>query len=551
VLDTGQFLPDTAVLARVDERVIRVERFVDAYFASLAQVRPAPDSLGRVEFLDAMINKEILALTALAIERPFGFEDRQVLREHTDRVLSNVLYQRAVLDSVAVTEDDIVRTHAQFGREQRYLRIRFADPNLAAAVRRALLDRKLTWNEAVRRHSKDAATSPDGDIGWVSRASFDPQTAMDAWDLKPGEISPVVRDLDGFNLLKLVERRPVEPPALEPMRSLLRNTLQEHRAALLANRLQAQVAARIGMAYDTTNIRWAAAKFQGQSVVEQGEGAIVLNLGGIGGDLEPADTARVLARHRGGRYTLGEFLHTYNHQPPIMRQPVGDFESFRARLDAFVLEPHMAEEAKARGLEGDSLAKALVERKVEELRVEHLFQDSVLTRVWISPADRRRYYDDRIAQFITYPVARFAAIVRDSKAGADSVVARLRAGERAADILHADSLRGVTSGSIQERQDDGRAGPYHKLLFGELRPGQTSVQGPDRDGTWLVLQLIDYDPGRQLPYEEVQLLIDESLQNIRAEEMLKALIARHRKRLRIETHPELVMRIRLSDPSAR
>jgi hypothetical protein len=197
------------------------------------------------------------------------------------------------------------------------------------------------------------------------------------------------------------------------------------------------------------------------------------------------------------------------------------------------------------------MAVAEIEKKREELLVEHLFQDSVQSRVWIPPAERRKYYEERTAQFITYPRVRFAAIVRETRAGADSLVARLRAGEKAEDILRADSLAGLTSGSIQERLDKPEKGPHHSILFGELRPGQSTVVGPDREGTWLVLHLLEFDQGRLLPYEQVESYIDEALQNIHAERMLIDLIARHRRRYKVESHPELVMRVRLVDPAGK
>src|SRR5262249_12283244 len=68
--DRGQFLPDTALLVRVEDRVTRVHDFVDAYFGSYAEYRPKPDSAGRVEFMNSIINKEVLGLTALASNRP-------------------------------------------------------------------------------------------------------------------------------------------------------------------------------------------------------------------------------------------------------------------------------------------------------------------------------------------------------------------------------------------------------------------------------------------------------------------------------------------------
>ena len=545
------FLPDSFVLARVNNRAIRVERFVDAYFASYGPVRPNTDSLGRVEFLNSMVNKEVMALTALAVNRPLDFEDRATMREHTERTLSNVLYQRTVLDSVVVSEDEIRRSYDGYGREQRYRRIGFEDPNTAAAVRRLLVAHTLTWNDAVRRYSSPPSTTPDGDMGWVSRSSVDYRMAQLVWDLEPGQVSEVVNAADGVFLMQLVERRKVARPAFDPLRPLLTSQLRSLNASGRAGRLQAQMATRIGMVYDSTNIRWAVARFQGAQAVKQDGHEIVLDLGHVGGNLDPADTSRVLARHRDGRLTLSEFLSEYNRQPPTQRLPIGDFDSFRARLDAIVLEPYMAEEARARGLEKDSLAVALVDQRREELLVDHLFADSVQSRVWIRAEDRKRYYSDHLAQFFTYPVARYAAIVRSSEAGAESIMARLKRGEQAAEILRADSLAGEVSGSIKEVRDEGRGGQYFKIIFGELRPGQATVVGPDKEGTWMVLQLLEFDAGRQLPYEQVESLVEESLQNIKAEEMLKALLARLKKRYRIESRPELVMRIDLVDPTLR
>ena len=544
-------LPDSTVLARVNDRAIRADRFVDAYFASYGPVRPKPDSLGRVEFLNSMINKEVMALTALQVNKPLEFEDRTVMREHTERVLSNALYFRAVTESVVVSDEDVRKFYAQYGREQRYRRIGYDDPYTAAAAREQIIARKLAWNDAARRSPMFDAAHPDGDIGWIKRDVLDPRTASQVWDLAAGQISPVINAQDGFFLMQLVESRKVDLPAFEPMRRVLESQLRELAAADRASRLQTQVGARIGMAYDTTNIRWAAAKFHGVQAVKREGREMTLDLGEVGGDLEPADTSRVLARHRDGRFTLGDFVHEYNHQSPMMRQPVGDFETFRAQLDAIVLEPYMAEEARVRDLEKDPIVVAQVAQKREELLVDHLYADSVESRVYVSSADRHRYYDQHQAQFVTFASVRYAAIVRGSEAGADSVMARLKAGEKAENILHADSLAGFTSGSIKETRDEGHGGQYNKILFGELRPGQSTVVGPDKEGTWMVLQLLEFNPPRQLPYERVEPIIDESLQNIRSEEMLKALIKRLSKRYKIESHPEWVMRVRFQDPAGR
>ena len=86
------------------------------------------------------------------------------------------------------------------------------------------------------------------------------------------------------------------------------------------------------------------------------------------------------------------------------------------------------------------------------------------------------------------------------------------------------------------------------MIFEELRPGQATVVGPDREGRYAVIQLMQYDPGRQLPFEEAEAYVSESLQNIAADKLLRAMIGRLEKRYPSSWRPELVMRIRLVDP---
>jgi hypothetical protein len=106
----------------------------------------------------------------------------------------------------------------------------------------------------------------------------------------------------------------------------------------------------------------------------------------------------------------------------------------------------------------------------------------------------------------------------------------------------------VRRGTIQVRSQNDH-GPFQKVLFEELRPGQVSVDGPDKNGDYIVLQSIAYDPGHQLQYAEVERLVDESVQNLASEELLNKFIARHRKDYAVEVHPERVMRFQLKTPS--
>ncbi len=550
VPDTGQFLPDTTTLIRVGGRVTRVRDFVELYFASDPQFRPPPDSLGRLEFLNSLINREVMALTARDVGRPLTFEDRAALREHRERILSDIAFRRLVADSVRIREADLQRIYEQYKYEQRMRLIRFADHATATRVRAELVAKRLAWAEAVRRHHRPLAGEPaDGEVGWLPRAAFDPGTGLVLYGLKPGEISEVLTADEGYRVYQAVERRKVDAPAYVGVRRLIYMHLRNHLAAGHAARVQAEVSRDLGIRHDSTNIAWAAPRFTSRPLMESGQGGqVILNLDREVPTFTPEESARVLARHRDGEFTLGDFVQAYSAVSGPMRPVVSDARSFQEYVDLMILQPYMARLAEARGFDRDSLAMALMASREEQLRVEHLYSDSISSRVWNDPQERRAFYRENLQQLVTYPSVRFAAIVRFSQGAADSLAARLRAGERAADILRADSLSGLLSGSIQERRQN-EQGPHHTLLFQELRPGDLRVIGPDESGHWLVLQSLAFDPGRQLSYEEAEHMVDDALRERKSEAMLLALVARHKARYGVEAHPERLMRVRLTDPT--
>ena len=107
VPDTGQFLPDSVWLLRVGPRVTKVGDYVRSWFTSYPEYRPGQDSLGRVQFLNSLLHKDVLGMTALALNRPLVFEDRLALNETRQRSLANATYQRFVRDSITVSDAEV------------------------------------------------------------------------------------------------------------------------------------------------------------------------------------------------------------------------------------------------------------------------------------------------------------------------------------------------------------------------------------------------------------------------------------------------------------
>ena len=549
VPDTGQFLADSVWLVRVGPRVTTVGDFVAKYFNTYPEYRTSQDSLGRVKFLNSLINKDILGMTALAQNRPLGFEDRLALRETRQRALATAVYQRFVADSIVVTDTEVRELWASYKWAQRFRHILLHDRNAAERVRRELVSGRITWMAAVKKYSiATTDRAPDGDLGWGARDKMERTTANRIYTLKPGETSLPVQDRTGWHIIQSTERKPQEPPSYEGIRRALRRQLAEAKQVEIQERLLAVLRFKVGMFYDTANVNFASSKFGETMKVKQEALAASFEIDGSVPEFAPEDTSRVLATWKDGRFSLGALLHAYSDIPPILRPALNVPDAVFGFVESIVIEPTIADYGAQMGLDKDPLVKGPIDLKLEELMVEKLYQDSVGTRVWVSKDERKAYYQKNLPSFFTYSTVEFAAILRHSKAGADSVEAALKAGMSARSIIAADSVKGFASGTVQSRNQN-EGGVYQKALFEEMRVGDVQVRGPDKNGDFAIIHKLAHDGGRQLSYEESETMIDESMQNIKADQALQSMIARLKPRYATTLRPELVMLIKLIDPS--
>jgi len=539
-------------MIRVGPRTIRAREFVDTYFDSYAEYRPPSDSAGRIEYMNNLVNREVMALEALKINRPLSFEDRATMREYSQRVLSNTLLQRAVFDSVNVTDAEARRVYDQMGYENRFRHMLVKDYATALKVYNDLKSGKIGWANAYPKYNLyKSDTGELGDMGFVSRDKLDPVIRIGLYDLKPGEFGLPFEDPQGWHVIQVTERRKMQRVAYEGIQTLLKSQVFELKASTLSTKLTDRVRAEHGVVYNDTNLVWASSRFTASREFGR-EGVMTsMKFSGRIPHFDEADTSRVLARYEGGQLTLGAFLAHYRGIQPLLRQPVNTPTLLRNEVDTIVLEPFRAQLALEMGLDKDPLAVAQISRRKEALLVDHLYEDSVGSKVWLTPEMRKKYYQDHIAQFVTFPEMRFAIFATKTKGETDSLMARLRAGEKPEAILLADSLRKVKRGSIQSQTQNQEGLPYHTQLFEELKPGDIQSYGPDEEGAYIVINPLQYKQGRQLSYAESEKWVDESLQNIEADRMLQAYLARHRPKYPIETHPERVMQLLWIDPASR
>jgi len=546
--DTGQFLPDSAVLIRVDAKTFRVSDYVNEYFAAFSGSRPARDSLGRVKFLNSLIDREVLAAAARKVGYNIGYEGRVDMRNYTQRILANELFRRLVIDSAQVSEQEIQRTYQQYKAALRLKRILFANRATGERVRLDLIAGRITWGAAVTKYSRATGDHADGDMGWVRRGGLSVPIADQVYAIQPGQISQVIEDETGPQILKLVETRPAAPPALDTIRRQIRNQLMGYRVSLGASRVQAAVVTYMGLNPDTANIAWACRFFPKPVDVERREtGGTTLNVNEIVPEFSNADTSRILARWKGGSLSLGRFLIEYSNLSAFSRPNVNTAEGMTQMVENIASEPYKAQMAVDRGFDKDPVVVYQIDSHYDRLIVTRMYSDSVEARVQVTPAERRAEYDAHPERYRVSETRRFATILRYSQTSADSLAAALRHGASAAAVIAADSSGGFQSGMIRTQTAD-EHGMFKKIVFEELKPGQVTTMPGNKQGGVAVVQLLGVTPERLPPFAEVQVAADDNLRADKSDQLMKVWLERLRKGHTIESHPDLVMRVRMVDP---
>jgi hypothetical protein len=540
-----QYLPNRTLLARVNDRRISVLDFRTFYFVSDPQIRPKGDSLGRAEFLSNMVRKEILGLAARSAGYTFNFEDRAALREARATMLSNRLFETGVLDVPPLSDDSLKVLYELAKSELRMRVLQFPDEASAAAARASVLAGRTPWSAYEAGHIPSSLRASRGELTWSRFENVPFEVATVLWKVAPGKYTPVIPTNGVYQVYQVLERRNRALPQFSMMKKVLANASTSYLTDLRKRALTAEAKQGMKLTYDEANIEWVSRVFP-EPMSNKGEG-IDLHIDDTVPEVSPADTARTLLDGDGGRVSVGRLLHAYSDLPAMMRPSLTSPDRVRDYADALILEPRMVDLAVARGLEQDSVYKARYDRRVESILVEKMVEDSCFRAITVSRQERQAYYEKHRNGFVTFPRVRYAVFVRDTRAAADSVKARLDAGMKATELLSADSLRGEMRSGVQEAQEN-EPSVFHKLVFEELREGKSAVVGPDRQKAWACVQLLHYDVGHLLPLAEVEGVIDESVRNEKAETALNAFVDRLRLRYDVEVHYELLPRINLSVP---
>jgi peptidyl-prolyl cis-trans isomerase C len=232
-------ISDPDVLAVVNgEAITRSDLFAYAGIAA------GLDAAGTQSVLDELINLQLLRQRAVELGIDRESEIRLLLRNIETNLLASQVIERQAQE-LRFTEAELAAEYqAQLSsldpNEYRARHILVESEAEASALAAQLIE-GADFAELARAHSRDGSAERGGDLGWFMPSQMVPAFSSAAAALEPGTFTrEPVRSQFGWHLILLEERREVEVPGLQDVRTELEDILQARALQAYMDELRAR-----------------------------------------------------------------------------------------------------------------------------------------------------------------------------------------------------------------------------------------------------------------------------------------------------------------------
>ncbi len=310
---------DSGTLAKVGERVITVDEFLDVARQAQGQYRGAPDS-AKATLLDDLVKRQLLIGEARRRGLVSAEDEARMLQQAREQLAMRALVEQLAPPDAPVSDAELQSLYAR-GAHEAHVRIVFTPDQGAIRQAAEQLQGGADFGATADRFNTTGMTPPGGDLGFVAAGTL-PAPLDSTIEAAPlgRVVGPAGSSTDGWFLVEVLERRPRQQPPLEQVRDQLRMSLQQAKWRAALGRVQQGLLAQYHVrvepgAADVLFRRYNAPR---DSVVV---GSARMP---VPGPPTPQEAAQVLVRHDGkpGTYTLGDAVRDL--QDPGRQRP--DFQ---------------------------------------------------------------------------------------------------------------------------------------------------------------------------------------------------------------------------------
>ncbi|UCH83187.1 MAG: peptidyl-prolyl cis-trans isomerase [Candidatus Latescibacterota bacterium] len=535
---------DETLVAEIADRTITLAAFQKAWMSVDSKYLPETEDLeGRKEFLQTMINKELLAIKAdeLGYDKdPYVVQGMEAFKKVG---LQAGYLKIKVADKINVTEKDLREAHELFGTNLQIKQI-IVDTMEEAEEAYQLIQEGTDFETACKQYSKAPDAATGGKAITAMWGTFEPhiQDVLFAEDMKVGDVTKPIPSRYGYLVLKILQKTQPKKRSFEEARPDLEQMVYKQQELRLTRQMSDDVRAKYGFEWFDDNMRVVFDALPPDRPLtnppDRGQEVYPLL------EFDAADLDKPLVGYRGKTITVKDFSDLYD-RASFFNRPRKEFRF--GGIKKFLLDIVMNElvevEMKESDIENEPVVARMLQRKREQFMVDKLFQDLVEKQTQVSPKDMQDYYNDNIEQFRRDEQRRVGIVLTNDLDTATEAYNKIMAGESFDRVSAEHSVDDITRDERAGTRliSKGQHPDYDEQAFGLENVGDVSKPFQSSRG-WMVIKLVERRPATVVPFEEARDDLRRGLKTIKNEERLNALLEKWQAEVEIKIYDDNLMK---------
>lgn len=539
---------DEMVVAKINDRVITLQRFENSYKNVDVKFLPQKGGFeGRKEFLETMINKEVMAAKADEL----GYDKDPVVVEGMEMYkklgLQAAFLKFRVADKVKVTEEDIKGIYEKDGATLSVKQILLDTMEEAQEVYQ-LLKNGGDFDTICKQYSK----SPDAEVGGkvltVSYGGFAPEFQREIFALPVGGVCSPIETPYGYFVVKVLKKeKKANPRPLEEERARLEKLARSYKEMEMTNQLSEQFRQKAGVQWYNDGLKIAFEALPPDRPLTNPPDRATEQYPLL--KFKPEDLDKPIVSYKNKTVTIQEFSNIYDNLS-FFERPRRDYRwgGIKGILTHGMMNELVADEMEASGIENEPEVFQAMKNKREEMMVNQLYEDMVLKQAAPEEADMQAYYDANIEYFKMPERRGFGVVLTGDRTAALEAYDKIVKGERFSSVVQAYSIDEET------KQRDGKTNLMVKgeqpeldeIGFALANVGDVAEPFQSSKG-WMILKLVELQKERKLSYPEALPSIQAALESMRADERLKEKLAEWKKEMDIQVFEKILKKADVED----